>query len=231
LHIPTFVVISGGAIGAGYARQILRARAAGRLTTDHIRIVDRDPGCAAATFEAPARLEVAAWSDWLDEHLDGLGPDDHVVPYHWAPHLLEQWLIGRVVRTGARVQSGADLAPRGLPFEGPTSAGGRALSYASWVCPPSCIEPPLCPHTRGPKDWSLAEDLTRPAPGEAFDGHVVFRCLHLAYGVGTIPVRDIHAARDRLVSGLAEGGRRYLVATSSHCHALAGVLELSPAGG
>jgi hypothetical protein len=48
--------------------------------------------------------------------------------------------------------------------------------------------------------------------------------MHLVYGVGTIPVREILSARDRLRAGL--GTRRsYLVATSSHCHALATRLE------
>ena len=43
-------------------------------------------------------------------------------------------------------------------------------------------------------------------------------------GEGSIPVRTIHAARAQMTEGLAAGPRRYLVATSSHCHALAGVL-------
>ena len=84
-----------------------------------------------------------------------------------------------------------------------------------------CIEPALCPHTRGPRDWSLAADLATPRAGEPFDEHVVFRCLHLVYGVGTTPVAEIVAARDRLVAGLRRGHRTYLVSTSSHCHGLA----------
>jgi hypothetical protein len=43
-------------------------------------------------------------------------------------------------------------------------------------------------------------------------------------------MREILAARDRVVAGIPRGSRRYLVATSSHCHALATVLEVSPAG-
>jgi hypothetical protein len=229
MHVPTFVVIGGGAIGAQSVRQLLRARAAGRLTTDRIRVVDRDPECRAAAFGAPVRLEVAEWSTWLEAHLDGLGSDDHLVPYHWAPHLLESWLTAQLARAGARIVRREGPAPRGLPYEGPTSAGGRALSYASWICPPTCIEPALCPHTRGAKSWSLAADLMEPAAADALDGQVVFRCLHLVYGVGTIPVRDIQAARDRLRAALDDRPRRYLVATSSHCHALAGILEVASA--
>jgi hypothetical protein len=57
----------------------------------------------------------------------------------------------------------------------------------------------------------------------------VFRCVHLVWGVGTIPVAAIHAARDRVLAGLGGGPRRYLVATSSHCHALAAVMRVERA--
>jgi hypothetical protein len=114
----------------------------------------------------------------------------------------------------------------GTPVDRETRDGDRALSYATWICPPTCIEPRLCPHTRGPKDWSLAADLGRSAVEAHREDRVVFRCLHLVWGVGTVPVRDILEARDRMVAGLPGGPRRYLVATSSHCHALATMLEV-----
>jgi len=225
LRVPTFAVISGGAIGALYVRQLLRAAAAGRLATERILVIDRDPGCAASRSGDPrVKLEVADWVEWLDAHLDGLGADAQLVPYHWAPHVLVAWLERQLGRAGAATQRGGELPARGLPFEAATSEGDRALSYASWVCPASCIEPELCPHTRGRKSWSLAQDLAAPVAG--LDGSVVFRCLHLVWGVGTIPVRDVLAARDRLLAGAAGGPRRYLVGTSSHCHALATLLHV-----
>jgi hypothetical protein len=228
VDVPTFAVIGGGTVGAGYARQLLRACDAGRLKTERILVIDRDRHCEASRFGPPVQLEVADWAAWLDERLDTLSPSDHLVPYHWAPHLLRDWLAAQLRKRGAEVSPGGGIGSRALPFESPTGDGSRALSYATWVCPPSCIEPALCPHTRGAKDWSLAADLERPAPGETFDAHVVFRCLHLVYGVGTIPVRDILTARDHLAAGLAGGRRTYLVATSSHCHALAAALTVAP---
>jgi hypothetical protein len=220
LRVPAFVVIGGGDIGASYVRQLLRAQAAGRLRTTSVVVVDRDPRCLASAFRGPVHLEVADWSEWLDSRLADFGPDDHLVPYHWAPHLLRDWLTMQLRRRGADIAAGDPLPPRGLPFESKARDGSRALSYASWVCPPTCIEPALCPHTRGPKDWSLAGDLA--ADGDA----IVFRCLHLVYGVGTIPVRDIHAALELVASGVARGPRTWLVATSSHCHGLASALAV-----
>jgi hypothetical protein len=232
MRVPGFIVIGGGDVGASYVRQLLRAVAAGRLETDRIVVVDRDPACEASRYDDPrVRIENSDWSQWLDARLEAAGPGEHLVPYHWAPHLLLAWLEGQAARAGARTMRRTGPPPRGLPYEATTTAGDRALSYASWVCPPTCIEPALCPHTRGAKDWSLAADLAAPREGDAVDDRLVLRCLHLVYGVGTIPVADILAARDRLLAGVARGPRAYLVGTSSHCHALATVLEVSPGPG
>ena len=229
MRIPGFIVIGGGVDGAAYVRQLLRAVAAGKLDTDRIVVVDRDPSCAASGYGDPrVRIEAADWSQWLGAHLGEADPGDHLVPYHWAPHLLLTWLEGQAARAGGRTAHREGLSERGLPYEAPTRTGDRALSYAAWVCPVFCIEPALCPHTRGPKDWSLARDLELPRKEDAVADRIVFRCLHLVYGVGTIPAADILAARDRVVAGLQKGRRRYLVATSSHCHALATVLEVTP---
>ena len=228
LRVPSFIVIGGGEAGAFYVRQLLRAAAALRLQTGRIAVVDRDPQCLAAKSSDPrVRVDIADWSAWLDAHLDEAGPDDHLVPYHWAPHLLLTWIEHQVARAGGRTDR-TTPGPGGFPYEGVTSAGDRALSYATWPCPPACIEPELCPHTRGAKDWSLAGDLARATKGDDADYAIVFRCLHLVYGVGTIPVRDILAARDRVIAGMRGGRRSYLVATSSHCHALATQLHVSP---
>lgn len=230
MRVPGFIVIGGGAAGAVYVRQLLRAVAAGKLETDRIVVVDRDPGCAASRFpDRRVRLDVTDWSEWLHDRLDETDPADHLVPYHWAPHLLLTWLERQAARLGARTVR-MPAPSRDLPFEAATETGDRALSYAAWICPPTCIEPALCPHTRGPKDWSLVGDLERPRKEDGVDDRIVFRCLHLVYGVGTIPVADIRAARDRVIAGLRSGPRRYLVATSSHCHALATVLEVVPGG-
>jgi hypothetical protein len=227
LALPAFVVIGGGEIGAGYARQLLRACAAGRLATDEIVVVVRDPGCAArALVDHRLRFAVADWSEWLDAHLDAY-PSAHLVPYHWAPHLFSDWLARQAARRGGRAQRVDALPVPAVPFERATAAGDRALSYATWICPPTCIEPALCPHTRGPKDWSLAGHLARPQAGEALE-RIVFPCLHLVWGVGTVPVRELLEARDRLWARLAAGPRRYLVATASHCHGLAAALEVTP---
>jgi hypothetical protein len=225
LHVPAFIVVGGGPIGAGSARQLLRAQAAGRLTTDRIVVVDRDPRCAAAALPAPVELHVASWSPWLLDHLEGFGAGDHLVPDHWAPHLLRDWLAAALRRRGAQVESFPLEERRALPYEGPTRQGDRALSYASWICPPRCIEPALCPHTRGPRDWSLVGDLRRQDHPDLVP--LVLPCRHLVYGVGTVPVAEILSVAALVAGGLGSGTRSYRIATSSHCHALASGLRVS----
>ena len=226
-HVPAFVVIGGGENGVFVVRQLLRAVAAGTLATEGLVVVDRDPDCAVARRpDRRVRLETADWNDWLDHHLGRLSPAAHVVPYHWAPHLFFEWLAREARRAGATAERGAPpLPPGGVPFARLSGDRDLALSYATWICPATCIEPMLCPHTGGAKHWSLCSDLEKAGADDA----LVFRCLHLAYGVGTVEARALFAARDRILAGLGAGVRRYLVATSSHCHALAATLEVRPA--
>jgi hypothetical protein len=190
-------------------------------------VVDHDPACEAARLDdSRVELAVADWTEWLLDHLDGLGPAAHLVPYHWAPHVLVDWLARQVERARGTTRRGGAVPRVGTPVDRATREGDRALSYATWICPPTCIEPSLCPHTRGPKDWSLAADLGDSAGGSDGFDRIVFRCLHLVWGVGTVPVGEILKARDRVLARLGLGLRRYLVATSSHCHALATTLEV-----
>jgi hypothetical protein len=213
--VRTFVVFGGAEVGAVEARQLKRAMSARRLETARIVVVDRDPDCLLSA-DPGVELEVADWSKWLFEKLDTFSGEDHLVPYHYAPHLFLSWLWAMVEARGGRLER-LEVAPRGLPWEAPTRSGDRGLSYAAWKCPALCIEPDYCPATRGLRDWDLERDL-REAAGP--DETIVLPCLHLAYGVSTLPVSRLLQARERMVGGLG-AARNYLVATSSRCHALA----------
>ncbi len=203
-------------------RRLFRAEAAGKITFGRIVVIDRDPGCAVASLvNDRVRLEVASWSAWLSENLSRSGMADHLVPYHWAPHVLLDWLTADLSRHGLTL--GRTPEPGEPPLRPPvlreTKDRDLAMSYAEWLCPPACIEPALCPHTRGPKSWSLAGELAR-APRS-----FVFPCLHLAYGVGTIPLSAIFGVRDHLVDALRRGelgpDAPAWITSASHCHGLA----------
>ncbi len=203
-------------------RRLFRAEALGKITFGRIVVIDRDPGCAVASLvNDRVRLEVASWSAWLSENLSRSGMADHLVPYHWAPHVLLDWLTADLSRHGLTLQRAPDTGepPVRPPVLRETKDRDLAMSYAEWLCPPACIEPALCPHTRGPKSWSLAGELAR-APRS-----FVFPCLHLAYGVGTIPLSAIFGVRDHLVDALRRGelgpDAPAWITSASHCHGLA----------
>lgn len=106
-----------------------------------------------------------------------------------------------------------------------TGAGDVALSYADFICPPACIEPALCPHTRGPRSWSLSTELGRA------DDSYVFPCVHLTFGVATIEVAALLRVRDRVVARRQQPGRNprdpFWLSTASHCHGLAARVTLT----
>jgi hypothetical protein len=98
------------------------------------------------------------------------------------------------------------------------------VSFAEWMCPINCIEPPRCPHTKGDRTWSLPPALASYAAsernaGRPLEGPYVFHCAHRAYGVGMLDVRDILAA-DRAIAARDGAGDSvsFLVGTASHCH-------------
>ena len=202
-------------------RRLFKAEAAGKITFGRIVVIDRDPSCAVASLTSErVHLEVASWNDWLAGNLSRASMGDHLVPYHWAPHVLLDWLSSDLARHGLILERERDQGdpPARPPVVRETKAGDLALSYATWLCPPACIEPALCPHTRGPRSWSLATEL-------AITPHsFVFPCLHLAYGVGTIPLSAIFGARDRLLGTLRRTPgsevKPVWIGSASHCHGL-----------
>jgi hypothetical protein len=210
-------VVGGGCFGSYHARQLLKAIRSERLPGERLLVVDRDPGCAAARELAGARevtLVTAHWLPFLREWLAEAGPDDRVIPAPLAPHLLWEWLA-------AELAADRVTPPRGwrLPYEQPGPAGELYLSAAAWTCPATCVEPRHCPILHAPRDWDLADAIEERAAALGYRP-AVFRCLHVANGVGGVRVGDLLAAR----AGAA-GGPPVLVATSSRCHAAVGALR------
>lgn len=214
------VVVGGGQFGSYHARQLLKAIRAGRLPGERLVVVDRSARCAAAReFAGAPEMSVVA-ADWLRFIRGWLasaaGPDDQVIPAPLAPHLLWEWLAGEL---------GAELVPVPagwrLPYEVPGRSGERYLSAAGWTCPATCVEPAHCPALHAPRDWDLA-DVIEERARELGYRPAVFRCVHLAHGVGGIRVGELL----RAAGEGAGAGERVLVATSSRCHAAVGALQV-----
>lgn len=256
----TIVVVGGGCYGAYYVRQLGRASRAGALRWARLVVVDQDADCRVAAILAgsprdgddrwPAdavspgpELAIGEWRAWFAEYLARAAdfPDetahDAVVPSPLMPHLMFEWVLDRA-RTRWPEREVAHVPLERTPAT-PWARAGRDgtmyVSFATWECPINCVEPALCPHTRGPRDWSLPVALRREADawrgeGAAIDGPHVFAVTHRAFGVGMLDVRDVVSA-DRAVRGAgARGAADVLVATTSHCHGAVGRIRLGALG-
>ena len=236
VELGTIVVVGGGCYGSYYVRQLHRARDANALGWDRLVVVDRDPACAVAT-QGGAECVVADWTEFFREYLPGLGPDtrDAIVPSPLMPHLLYEWLYDR-----ARARwpdRRVETAPMGedvtvdVPWQRAGVDGTRYVSYATWMCPVNCIEPAKCPHTRGPRDWTMPTAVAsladaERARGRPMAGPVIFHCTHRAYGVGMIDCAAVVAADTIVEAAGTAGAARVLVGTVSHCHGALSVLSI-----
>ena len=232
------IVVGGGCYGGYYVRQLDRAVAAGALAVGRVVVVDRDRDCAVARTlaspEAPqvARVElrIAEWSEFFDEYLNRAAErprehlDDAIVPSPLMPHLMAEWLVAR-----ARVRAGGesvaiepfDRVPD-VPWERAGHDATHYVSFATWTCPINCVEPRTCPHTRGPRSWSLPVALRDYAARETSTGHAievaVLHCRHRSYGVGMFDTREVLEADERMAAAAAHGQAEVVIGTVSHCH-------------
>lgn len=244
-----FFIMGGGCYGTFYARQLLRAHAAGALAVDEVAAVDRaEAPQVERELGGEPRLRVirSDWEDFLDAHLagpDALRPDDQLVTPPFTPHLALAWLLRALPREWPEWEWGLEPFRRfpGTPFQHQSEGGPLLVSHADWVCPVNCIEPERCPKTHGPRYWDLdrtvhefAEALD--AGGQPVESVHLFLCHHLAFGVGAYPLAALDRARRSIAAALERVGarpgredemRRFLVGTVSHCH---GALHLLTAG-
>lgn len=246
-HYGTIVVVGGGCYGSYYLRQLGRAAQAGALTAERVLIVDRDAHCRVASelkVDAPfeVKLAIEEWTPFFDSYLadaaersstDALRAPDAIVPSPLMPHLMYEWLARRArARWPHRAIETRPLdAASGIPWQRRGDDGTQYVSFAEWICPVNCIEPALCPATRGPRNWSmppavLATTEEARRKGRNLAGPVIFHCQHRAYGVGMFDTRDV-VAGDALVQRAAESGAvEVLVGTVSHCHGALSVLAV-----
>ncbi|MEO6778478.1 MAG: hypothetical protein ABI194_03415 [Gemmatimonadaceae bacterium] len=231
----SIVIVGGGCYGSYYVRQLTRARDAGALRFERMLVVDQSPDCAVAQLETPAQLVVSEWTPFFAEYLAKatLDTSDAIVPSPLMPHLMYQWLRDRAQSRWPRraVETRALTLEPDTPWRAAAPDGTFYGSYATWTCPINCVEPRLCPHTGGERDWTMpraaAELVSRSrCTEEPLEGPVIFHCTHRAFGVGMFDTRDVVAA-DRIVGhAAADSAASVLVATVSHCHGAFNVLHV-----
>ena len=243
----TIVIVGGGCYGSYYVRQLTRARRAGVIDWTRVLVVDRSSNCRVAR-ELTAddcgaegvQIVTAEWRAYFSHYLaeaclePGSADADAIVPSPLMPHLMFDWLRDRARERWPHRHVEASALPRqpAMPWQRATQGGTHYVSFAEWVCPVNCIEPPMCPVIRGPRSWSMPPAVrayveAQRARGDPMVGPVLFHCTHRAYGVGMFDTREAVAA-DRVVQDAGTGGpASVLVGTVSHCH---GALDLLSIG-
>ena len=197
---------------------------------------------------AAVRVEVAPWEEFLPAYFDAACADpqavarDAVVPSPLMPHLAHEWIMARARRRWPErsVRSPAlDVAPSTPWHRAAPDGRTHYVSFATWMCPINCIEPPRCPETRGPRSWSMpvaarAYVAEAEATGRPIVGPLLFHCEHRAYGVGMFDARaavDADATLSAAVAAARPGETvQALVASVSHCHGAWSAVEIGPEG-
>jgi len=228
------VVVGGGCYGSYYLRQLGRAQRARAADWEELIVVDRDRMCAVGRLtpeELPARtrLVVAKWHHYFDDYLTSAIGDparrgDAIVPSPLMPHLMADWLATRARERWPErdVRTEPLLAPPEVPWQRAGEEGTHYVSFAERMCPINCIEPAKCPHTRGPRSWSLPVAVREYVDAEGGRGHtlepLVFHCSHRTHGVGMIDVADVVDADAAIARNGTRPAASFLIGTVSHCH-------------
>lgn len=244
------VVVGGGCYGSYYVRQLERAATAGAIAAARVVVVDHDAHCQVAALANGARTEPwpvavdvvqADWREFFDRYLSAVSATpgetrDAIVPSPLMPHLMAEWLIARARRRwpGRHIEVRPLETVPEVPWSRAGSDDTHYVSFATWMCPVNCIEPRICPHTRGERTWSLPSTLAEHArerrQSDASAASVVLHCTHRAYGVGMFDTADVIAG-DRTIAAAGEhGGADVLIGTMSHCHGALTRVVISAAG-
>ncbi|GEM_PF-1386172 len=228
----TFVIVGLRDFGALHVQLLRKGMTRGLVAPADILVIEPDTSRSFPRGELPPDtrivhrdvLEVLV-DRWLP-FLESGAPRDLFVPDPLAPHLLFEVFrrslvhafTGRPVRC---VQRQLDEPPD-TPYSTRLPSDMQAVSFATWTCPRTCIEPRICPATRSTKTWDMSETLRNFA-----EEHNLFPVLfypkELYYGVFALPAVELLRTIREGINHLEEhGSAEFLVATVSACHGLAG---------
>ena len=117
-----------------------------------------------------------------------------------------------------------------FPFQKKVHEGVYALSYATWICPPECDEPEVCPAIEGERTWNFSRMILDLKPAQAsFPVYsVAFSCEQLVDGIAYLPLQKLFNAWNLFKKELERQKSLTLTLTThSKCHAILGMAEIS----
>ncbi len=136
-------------------------------------------------------------------------------------HVGFEWLLHALAGKArvARLAVPESAAPQ-VPNPIRAVSGTVYASFATFLCPDSCVEPEdVCTKSGEPRVTNLFDVFDEIiVPGYT---PVVLRSWQLAPGVGGYPARSL----DKMLDAVGQAPGRYLVGTSCRCHGVLDALE------
>jgi len=227
-------IFGGHALSVNYHELLTAAKASGEITSREIFCIDDNPTCVAASTipQAHICLHPAEFiAKYINRHYEQ-HPLDAIVPDHTAQHVLLKVFLDKVAAQGT-------FKTQLIPLkEGPNTpflhkAENQAIwaiSYATWICPPDCQEPAICPHTKAPRSWDCG-DVLKPSQTNSNNKVVthLFACAPLYQHIVQIPGAVICQEMMTFEKSLTENPpERVIIGTHSHCHGIIGHFAIEP---
>lgn len=229
-------ILGGHKLAVSYHDKISQAKAAGEIAYERLFCVTDDPKAYAFDHVPQTNIIAKSYSDFIEEVLSDpnpVSPRDTIVPDHTAKHVMLQVFLSHVARRLPNFKT--ELKPFAADFTTPFLYKSEndaiwAMSYATWVCPPDCDEPAICPHIAESRTWDFFKTLPEAASQIATKSSVhLFGCEPLVAEISHIRLAKMAAeltAFDERLAGPVPFTA--LVATHSRCHGILGCFEVAP---
>ena len=234
------LVLGGHKLAVNYLERMQKATFEGRFPfVPKFFCVDSDEHCVVKTGGAQRSVPLpdvafihSSYVDFLtDSFFDSQNwEESYLIPDHTAPHVFFQLflnLIKKKLWKATLLDFSKDIV---FPFQKKVHEGVYALSYATWICPPECDEPEVCPAIEGERTWNFSRMILDLKPAQAsFPVYsVAFSCEQLVDGIAYLPLQKLFNAWNLFKKELERQKSLTLTLTThSKCHAILGMAEIS----
>jgi len=214
MNPPSCLIIGCGHFGSRAVEILLE-----KYPRSKIVVVDRHKKEFKKISQLPVETKIGDGVTYLKQFLSESGKVDYIIPA--VPfHLAFEWILSQLKPLGGKREKVPDIT--GLP--NPMRGKERDLyaSFADFLCPEDCPEPPRhCTVTRekrGKSLYKILEDLRGP-----FESKVI-RSKQLGLGVGGYLSEDLlETVREIKKAGASD--RLILISTACRCHAVISALS------
>ncbi len=214
MNPPSYLIIGCGHFGSRAAEKLLKTNPHSKIT-----MVDKKKGALQKISHLPVETALCDGRLFLNRSLSKRPLFDYIIPA--VPfHLAFEFVLSQLKPLGGKRGKVPDII--GLPNPMRGKEGDLYASFADFLCPEDCPEPPRhCTVTREKRMKSLykiLEDLRGP-----FESKVI-RSKQLGLGVGGYLSEDLlKTVREIKKAGASD--RLILISTACRCHSVTSALS------